>query len=188
MAPVWPPLTAEKSLTRPWVLLPARFGHGYPLRRYRPGHCVLHHGETQHGSGGDQQLPEQEIRRPWFVRCQQRLPGYDEAAAAGNERAKLTLDVYCTRVKAYIGAYAALLNGLDAIVFTAGLGENAISIRECIASDLEFLGIKMDKAKNKVRGKEVDVSTEDSRSASLLSRPMKNWLLPETHTILPSSL
>lgn len=87
----------------------------------------------------------------------------DEAAAAGNERAKLTLDVYCTRVKAYIGAYAALLNGLDAIVFTAGLGENAISIRECIASDLEFLGIKMDKAKNKVRGKEVDVSTEDSR-------------------------
>jgi hypothetical protein len=53
---------------------------------------------------------------------------------------------------------------------------------------LEFLGIKMDKAKNKVRGKEVDVSTEDSRSASLLSRPMKNWLLPETHTILPSSL
>ncbi|NPV25857.1 MAG: acetate kinase [Firmicutes bacterium] len=86
-----------------------------------------------------------------------------EAAQAGNERAKLTLDVYCTRVKSYIGAYTALLNGLDAIVFTAGLGENAIDIREQIASNLEYLGIKIDKEKNKVRGKEVDVATDDSK-------------------------
>jgi len=86
-----------------------------------------------------------------------------EAAEKGDERAQLTLKVYVNRVKAYIGAYMALLNGCDAIVFTAGLGENAINIREMICENMDFLGIKMDKEKNKVRGKEADVSAEDSR-------------------------
>lgn len=86
-----------------------------------------------------------------------------EAAEAGNERAKLTLQVYVNRVKAYIGAYMALLNGCDCIVFTAGLGENAINIREMICENMDFLGIKMDKEKNRVRGKEVDVATDDSK-------------------------
>jgi len=86
-----------------------------------------------------------------------------EAAEKGNERAKLTLQVYANRVKSYIGAYIALLNGCDCIVFTAGLGENAINIREMICEDLEFLGIKLDKEKNKIRGKEADVSAADSK-------------------------
>jgi acetate kinase len=86
-----------------------------------------------------------------------------DAADAGNERAKLTLQVYVNRVKSYIGAYMAKLNGCDAVVFTAGLGENGIPIREMICANLDFLGIKMDNEKNKVRGKEVDVATEDSK-------------------------
>ncbi|NLK52813.1 MAG: acetate kinase [Syntrophomonadaceae bacterium] len=86
-----------------------------------------------------------------------------DAADAGNARAQLTLKVYANRVKSYIGAYMAQLNGCDAIVFTAGLGENAIPIREQICANMEFLGIKMDTEKNKVRGEEVDVATDDSK-------------------------
>lgn len=85
-----------------------------------------------------------------------------EAAEAGNERAQMALDVYHTKIKGYIGNYIAKLNGCDCIVFTAGVGENGIGTREEICKDLEALGIKMDSAKNKVRGKEVDVSAEDS--------------------------
>lgn len=86
-----------------------------------------------------------------------------EAAASGNEKAQVALDVYYNRVKGYIGSYIAQLNGCDALVFTAGVGENAIDIRENICKDLEYLGIKIDTEKNKVRGKEIDVATEDSQ-------------------------
>ena len=85
-----------------------------------------------------------------------------EAAEAGNDRAQMALDVYHTKIKGYIGNYIAKLNGCDCIVFTAGVGENGIGTREEICKDLEALGIKMDAAKNKVRGKEVDVSAEGS--------------------------
>ncbi|SNR90499.1 acetate kinase [Anaerovirgula multivorans] len=86
----------------------------------------------------------------------------EEAANAGNERAQLALDFYYQRVKKYIGAYAAEMGGLDAVVFTAGLGENSIVARKEICKDLEFLGIKIDDEKNSIRGKETVVSTEDS--------------------------
>lgn len=86
-----------------------------------------------------------------------------EAAEAGNERAKLALDVYISRVKGYLGNYVAQLNGCDCLVFTAGVGENSIEIREAICENLDYLGIKMDADKNKVRGKEVDVAANDSK-------------------------
>jgi acetate kinase len=86
-----------------------------------------------------------------------------EAADSGNERAQLALDVYYNKIKGYIGNYIAKLNGCDCLVFTAGVGENGIDVRENICKDLDALGIKMDAAKNKVRGKEVDVATEDSK-------------------------
>lgn len=86
-----------------------------------------------------------------------------EAAASGNEKAQLALDVYYNRVKSYIGAYMAKLNGCDCIVFTAGVGENGYDVRENICNNLDFLGINMDTEKNKVRGKEVDVSAEGSK-------------------------
>ncbi|HBK53654.1 MAG TPA: acetate kinase, partial [Syntrophomonas wolfei] len=67
-----------------------------------------------------------------------------EAAGSGNERAKIALDVYYNKVKGYIGNYIAKLNGVDCLVFTAGVGENAIDIRENVCSNLDYLGIKMD--------------------------------------------
>ncbi|NLJ73305.1 MAG: acetate kinase [Syntrophomonadaceae bacterium] len=86
-----------------------------------------------------------------------------EAANTGNERAQLSLEVYYNRVKGYIGKYMAELNGCDCLVFTAGVGENGYDVRESICKNLDFFGIKMDVEKNKVRGKEVDVSAADSK-------------------------
>ncbi|MCL2567910.1 MAG: acetate kinase [Oscillospiraceae bacterium] len=85
------------------------------------------------------------------------------AAAEGNELAALALEVFPYCVSKFIGAYAVAMGGVDAVIFTAGVGENGISEREAIAKNLGAIGIKMDTEKNKVRGKETDVSTDDSR-------------------------
>ena len=90
------------------------------------------------------------------------------AAAEGNQKAIDALDAYHKRVKKYIGAYAAEMNGVDAIVFTAGLGENGIDDRLAIASNLEVLGVKMDAEANNVRGKETVISAADSKVKVLL--------------------
>ena len=86
----------------------------------------------------------------------------EDAAAAGNERAILALDIYHSNVRKYIAAYAAVLGSVDAIVFTAGLGENGVESREAICENLGFMGAYLDPAKNKVRGKEAFVNTDDS--------------------------
>ena len=92
----------------------------------------------------------------------------ESAANEGNELAQATLDAYVKKVQKYIGAYAAEMNGLDAVVFTAGVGENGIGIRAEIASNMEFLGMKLDTEANNVRGKETVISTEDSKVKMLL--------------------
>ncbi|MBQ7245783.1 MAG: acetate kinase [Firmicutes bacterium] len=92
----------------------------------------------------------------------------EAAVEEGNERAALALRMFAHRVKHYIGAYIAEMNGVDAIIFTAGVGENDISMREIICSDLENLGIKLDPIKNKVRGQETVINTDDSKVSLLL--------------------
>ena len=92
----------------------------------------------------------------------------EEAAAEGNERAQLALKVFAHKLRFYIGAYIAEMNGVDAIVFTAGLGENGIAMRDIICNDLGNLGIKLDLVKNRVRGKETIISRDDSKVKVLL--------------------
>ena len=87
----------------------------------------------------------------------------DDAAAKGNERAQLALDKFIYEVRKFIGAYASAMGGVDAIVFTAGIGENSMELREQICQGLEYMGVKMDTEKNKVRGKETDVSAAGSK-------------------------
>ena len=95
----------------------------------------------------------------------------EEAAENGNERAKLALDMYQYRVKKYIGAYTAAMGGVDVVVFTGGIGENADDLRSRIMNGFEYLGLEFDDAKNKgVRGREVDISKDDSR--------VKVWIVP----------
>ena len=88
-------------------------------------------------------------------------------AEKGNKRAKVALDQFANRVRKYIGAYATQMGGVDVIVFTAGVGENSIEMREDIMSKLEFLGTKIDKEKNNVRGKEAIISTDDSKVVAI---------------------
>ncbi|WP_278341844.1 acetate/propionate family kinase [Acidaminococcus fermentans] len=87
----------------------------------------------------------------------------EDAAAKGNERAQLALDMFCYQVKRYVGAYAAAMGGVDAIVFTAGVGENDIHTRQQVCAGLEFLGVKLDDDRNNVRGKVTEISAADSK-------------------------
>ena len=87
----------------------------------------------------------------------------ESAAAQGNHRAQLALDVFYYDVKKFIGSYAAAMGGVDGIIFTAGVGENAASTRMAIASGLEYMGVKMDAEKNNTRGKEAVISADDSK-------------------------
>ncbi len=86
----------------------------------------------------------------------------EEAASEGDERAQLARDVFAYRVKKYIGAYTAAMGGVDAIVFTAGIGENAVGLREEMLSGLEYLGFELDEKANQTRGEEVEISTPES--------------------------
>ncbi|HOJ38055.1 MAG TPA: acetate kinase [Ignavibacteriales bacterium] len=85
----------------------------------------------------------------------------EEAALNGNERAQLALNIYAYRIKKFIGAYIAIMNGCDAIVFTGGVGENSDIIRDMVCKDMDWLGIKLDAEKNKTRGFEIDMSAPD---------------------------
>ena len=88
----------------------------------------------------------------------------EKAAKEGNEKAILALTMYDYRIKKYIGAYAAVMNGVDTIVFTAGVGENQASMREGVCEGLDYLGVKLDKElNNTVHGTETVISTPDSR-------------------------
>lgn len=84
------------------------------------------------------------------------------AAADGNERAALAVDMFSYDVKKYIGSYAAVMGGVDALVFTAGVGENDSDVRKKVTDGLEFLGIKIDEAKNNTRGT-VDITAEGGK-------------------------
>lgn len=109
----------------------------------------------------------------------------EEAAVAGNKNAQLALDIYNYRVKKYIGAYMAAMNGADVIVFTAGLGENSDVVREEICKDMEFFGLKIDPQKNKVRGKLTDISAEGSKVKVLIVPTNEELMIArDTKTLL----
>ena len=87
----------------------------------------------------------------------------DKASNEGNERAKLAVEVFSYRTAKYIGSYIAAMNGVDAIVFTAGLGENNIVVREQVLDHFGYMGITLDKEANQIRGEEKIISTPDSK-------------------------
>lgn len=85
-----------------------------------------------------------------------------------NEHAKLAINIFINRVIKYVGQYVAEMNGVDAIVFTAGIGENSVPVRKMIVDKLSYFGVKLDDEKNNVRGEEVEISTSDSKVKALL--------------------
>ena len=99
-----------------------------------------------------------------------------QAAAEGNERAQLALDMFHYQVRKEIGAFAAAMGGVDVITFTAGVGENGIEDRAAIAEGLEYLGSKLDPQRNNVRGKDALISTDDST--------VKMYVIPTNEEIM----
>ncbi|WP_377888165.1 acetate kinase [Alkalihalobacillus sp. R86527] len=97
-------------------------------------------------------------------------------AEAGNERAELALEVFTSRIHKYIGSYAARMSGLDAIIFTAGIGENSDTVRARVLRGLEFMGVYWDPALNKVRGKEAFISYPHS--------PVKVIIIPTNEEVV----
>ena len=87
----------------------------------------------------------------------------EKAAAEGNKRAHLAIESFAYQVVGYIGRFAAQMGGVDVITFAGGVGENGIEVRQEICKYLEFLGVKIDEEKNNCRGKEVEISTPDSK-------------------------
>ena len=105
-----------------------------------------------------------------------------KAAANGNQRAQLALEIFCYRVKKYIGSYAAAMGGLDVLVFTAGVGENNPPLRENMCTGLEFLGIQLDKERNNSEEPEKFINTEYSK-VKVLVVPTNEELLIARDTI-----
>lgn len=87
----------------------------------------------------------------------------DDAIEAGNTQAKAAKDAFIHRVVSYVGGYIAVMNGVDAIVFTAGIGENDKGVRTAVCKHFGYLGINIDEEKNSIRGEDVVISTEDSK-------------------------
>ena len=99
------------------------------------------------------------------------------AAAKGDKRAQLVTEMLIYEIKKYIGGYAAAMNGLDAVLFTGGIGENASEVREGVCKDMDFFGIKIDNELNKtVHGKLTKLSTPDSK--------VEVWVVPTNEELL----
>ena len=100
----------------------------------------------------------------------------EDGSAAGNENCTLALEKFCYEVAKYVGAYAAALNGLDILTFTAGVGENGPETRQMICDYLAFMGVKLDPEANKVRGKEQKISAPDST--------VEVWVVPTNEELM----
>ncbi len=110
-------------------------------------------------------------------------------AGKGNQRAKLALEIFAYRIKKYIGAYSAVLEGLDALIFSAGIGENEANIRDKVCQGLEFLGVYLDKRKNRARSKASRFISTESSPAKILVIPTneEEMIAEETWRIVNSS-
>jgi len=102
----------------------------------------------------------------------------EEAAAKGNKRAQLALDVFIASIRQYLGSYLTVLGGADAIVFSAGIGENSSIIRDGVCRNMQWAGIELDKTKNESlpRGSESKISTDSSR--------VQVWVVPTNEEIV----
>ena len=104
------------------------------------------------------------------------LRDIEKAAADGNPRAKLAIDAYVESIRHYLGAYLVVLGGIDVLVFTGGIGENAVAIRQAVCRDLEWAGIRLDPSKNQARAKEVKISDVESTA--------EIWIVPTNEELI----
>jgi acetate kinase len=112
----------------------------------------------------------------------------EEAAKAGNARAKLALEIYAARVRSAIGALAATLGGLDAVVFAGGVGENSATLRVAACEGLEFLGVRLDAARNTAHPRDADIAEADSPSRVLVVHTREDLMIArEVRRLVPDA-
>ena len=112
----------------------------------------------------------------------------EQAIAEGDSKAKLALEMYEYRIIKYIGAYTAVLGGVDVIVFTGGVGENQVKTREAICKQFEYLGVTFNAEANKTRGKEIEISGPDSKvHVVVIPTDEELMIAQDTATIVASS-
>ncbi len=104
------------------------------------------------------------------------LRDIEEQAEKGNRECQLALEMNAYRIKKYIGAYAAAMNGLDAVVFTAGIGENSDVIRKLVCSNMNYLGLQLDEEKNSIRSKEIRSIGKETSAVKILVIPTNEEL------------
>ncbi|WP_232697686.1 acetate kinase [Brevibacillus daliensis] len=104
------------------------------------------------------------------------LRDIESAAEENNERAELALQIFVEKIRNYIGSYAMQMNGVDAIIFTAGIGENSSTIRDRVLDKLEWMGVYFDRSKNNVRGEETDLTFDHS--------PVKAFIIPTNEEVM----
>ncbi|MCY7707566.1 acetate kinase, partial [Bacillus safensis] len=104
------------------------------------------------------------------------LRDIEEATEEGNDRAEVALDIFASRIHKYIGSYAARMNGVDAIIFTAGIGENSSEVRARVLRGLEFMGVYWDPSLNNMRGEEAFISYPHS--------PVKVIVIPTNEEVM----
>lgn len=104
------------------------------------------------------------------------LRDIEQAAAEGNTRAKLAMDAFVESIRHYLGAYLVVLGGIDVLVFTGGIGENAIGIRQAVCRNLEWAGIRLDPNKNQVRARETKISAVESTA--------EIWIVPTNEELI----
>ena len=110
----------------------------------------------------------------------------EKSATEGNDRAGLALEIYAARVRSAIGALAATLGGLDALVFAAGVGENSENLRLAACQDLAFLGVRLDPGKNAAKPRDVDISEADSPARILVIHTRENLMIArEVRRLIP---
>ncbi|BBH20945.1 acetate kinase [Paenibacillus baekrokdamisoli] len=113
-----------------------------------------------------------------------------DAMKDGDKQAKLAFDMYTYRLRKYIGAYAAGMNGIDVLVFTAGVGENSVMVRQAVCENLSFMGIELDNERNEIRSKEVRLISTDKSRVSVLVVPTNEELIiaRDTYQLVRESL
>lgn len=100
-----------------------------------------------------------------------------KAKESGDQRAKLAFDIFVHRLRSGIGSMVAALGGFDALIFTAGIGENSEAVRQATCENFSYLGLKLDPAKNKKSPIDQDIAEQDSRVRVLVIRAQEDWAI-----------
>ena len=166
-----------------------RAGHGHPQRRHRPGGRVPPAPRGRHGAGRDRDHADQAERAARAGRGGRRARGAGRGSRPATPTAAEALDIFCYRVRGYVGAYAAALGRVDAIVFTAGIGENDPQIRADVCDGLQGFGVRVDGGRNSApRARDPrGVGGRQPGRRCWSCRPTRSWRSPARRWTWPAA-